>query len=360
VRKTLWLMALSLTVILATVGCVDIAGRFRPADFGGSAQEQAMVNALIAKHGDLRGSGPPRIIETMMTSRVENGMPADRVSEYSKDTKNLHAWFVYDNFNEGEIEIEWIYRDRNHSIHTFKAKTGKDFGRGTFILEQPSGGWPLGSYAVIVRGMGVSSTVEFKMVAGATQSTPILLPGGKVELPRKPGWHFVSVEYIIDGRDVTRHPRRYYTSTAAHGGLFDFMEGTGGKNDFTLAVWRTYADGSRVAGSKSNSKWEDPPTYIEPDKKLSMRIQHSYAPPNNTWGQTSLGVHFDSVDLQSAGFVTAGVIRFEPTASNTVWHAFDGIVESRRVIPRGKAGDRRAIWVGIAHYSFKYTYEWRD
>lgn len=362
-RRTLLLVALSLVVILTAVSCKDITDSFKPGNFGGSAQEQAMVNALTSKHGDLRESGPPRILETMMTSKVENGMPADKVSAYSKDSAKLYVWFVYDNFNEDTIEIEWVYLDRNHSIHTFKSQTGKDFGRGTFILEKPTDGWPLGSYRVIVRGKGVTSTVEFKIVAGATVSTPILLPGGKVELPSKPGWHLIGTDYLVSSGDVTKHQNRYYSETNLMGTsskLYDYIEGTGGKNNFTVARWRTGGDGKQIAGSKSISKWDDPPSYLEPDRKVSLKVQRSYDPTNSTWGQSGMLIRFDSIDLPGAGYATSSTISFVTATGNTPWHAYDGVVESSRVIPKGKAGDRKAIWIGLDGYSFKYTYEWRD
>jgi len=152
-----------MALLLSAAACKDITATYKPASFGASAQEQAMINALTSRYGDLRESGPPRFLECMMTTTTENGMPVDRVTKYSKDTKKLFAWFVYDNFSDDTLEIEWTYIPKNHSIHTFKSQTGKDFGRGTFILE---------------RGRGVTSTINFEIISGVTVSTPVLLAGG--------------------------------------------------------------------------------------------------------------------------------------------------------------------------------------
>ncbi|MFA5400870.1 MAG: hypothetical protein WC359_10545 [Dehalococcoidia bacterium] len=177
------------------IGCKDIAGtlkaRFSRAtqpvatssgNFGNTAEETAMINAITDKYGDLRESGSPRILELMLTSNVVNYIPADRVSQYSKDTDKFFAWFIYDNFNENTISVEWIYLDDDYSIGTSQSKTGKDFGRGSFTLEAPDEGWPLGSYRVQVSGAGVTESVDFSVVDGATQSVAILLPDGSVDL----------------------------------------------------------------------------------------------------------------------------------------------------------------------------------
>ena len=86
------------------------------------------------------------------------------MSKYSADTEKLYVWFVYDNFNEDTIEIEWVYVDNDYSIHTFESKAGDDFGRGVFILEMPDDGWPTGNYEVIISGAGVEATIPFEII----------------------------------------------------------------------------------------------------------------------------------------------------------------------------------------------------
>lgn len=350
------LSSLVLVMLLTTAACKDITATYKPASFGASAQEQAMVGALTSRYGDLRESGPPRFLEPMMTSRVENGMPADRVTKYSKDTKKLFAWFVYDNFSEDTLEIEWIFVPQSHSIHTFKSQTGKDFGRGTFILEQPDGGWPTGAYKVVIRGRGVTSTISFEIVSGTTVSTPVLLAGNKVELPKQPGWYLISTDYIISTIDMTLHPPGGYYSTASS--MYHYAKGEGQKGDFTVKFWRTNLEGRSLAGSISRSTWEDPPARIDADTKISMQVSREYE-GGNTWGQSGLSVKFDVPDMKP-GYSSAGKIDFVDASGKASWHTYSGPVTSGIVIPAGKPGDKRVIMVFLEGYGYQYTYEWRD
>lgn len=196
--KTRLLLLLTCVLLLSPLtGCKDIAGNIKarfgklaqgitsaaPAgNFGSTAEEKAMVNAVTKKYGDLQQFGNPRILELMVSSSVVNHIPSDRVSQFSSSAPKFHAWFIYDNFSEGTVSIEWLYLDDNYSIGTLKAKAGKDFGRGAFILEAPDDGWPLGKYRVKVSGQGVTEQVDFQVIKGNTVSTAILLPDGSVDL----------------------------------------------------------------------------------------------------------------------------------------------------------------------------------
>ena len=180
-KKVILIMCVIMVVLL--VGCKDITDSFKPGSFGKTAQEQAMVQAITEKYGDLTQKGDPRFLEAMMTSNVENFIPVDKVSKYSKNSEKLYAWFVYDNFNEDELEIEWRYLNTNYSIHTFKSTTGEDFGRGSFILERPDDGWAIGKYKVTIRGRGIETVVDFEIIDGATVSVPISFNNGKITLP---------------------------------------------------------------------------------------------------------------------------------------------------------------------------------
>jgi len=298
----------------------------------------------------------------MMTSKVDNGMPVDKVSKYAKGTEKLYVWFVYDNFNEDVLEIEWVYLPNNHSIHTFKSQTGKDFGRGTFIMEKPNDGWPTGAYKVFIRGRGITSTVDFEIIDGLTVSTPIMLPGGQVELPKQPGWYLTGWEYLMSALDVTKQANGYHKESVLMGTsskLYDYLEGKGEKNNFTVAMWRNGSNGSRIAGSTSISTWEDPPAYMEPGKKIALQVSRSYE-NNNTWGQNGLNIKFDSNDLSGASYSTSSSISLVDSSGKSYLHAFSGSIESTKGIPAGKKGDLKAIWVYLNGYSFKYTYEWRD
>jgi hypothetical protein len=155
-------------------GCKDITDSYKPGSFGASAQDNKIVDYYTAKYGDLTASGTPRILEPLISSDVKDYIPSNKVVKFSKDTTNLYAWFVYDNFKENdEIIVEWKYLDRNYVIYTFKSSAGGDFGRGVFILERPDTGWPLGKYEVTISGLGTTSKIDFEIIDGSTVTVPL-------------------------------------------------------------------------------------------------------------------------------------------------------------------------------------------
>lgn len=183
-KKVVLIMCVIMVFLL--VGCKDLTDSFKPGSFGQTTEEKAMVQAITEKYGDLTQKGNPRFLEAMMTSTVQNFIPVDKVYKYSKNSEKFYAWFVYDNFNEDELEIEWIYLNTNYSIHTFKSTTGEDFGRGSFILESPDDGWAIGKYKVTIRGRGIETVIDYEVIDGATVSVPISFNNGKITLPSTP------------------------------------------------------------------------------------------------------------------------------------------------------------------------------
>ncbi|WP_319507462.1 hypothetical protein [uncultured Methanolobus sp.] len=176
--KSKLIIAILLIGIVALSGCTDISDSYKPGSFGTTEEEMQIVDAVTDKYGDMTATGEPRLLEVMMTSSTQNFIPVDKVLKYSKDSEELYAWFIYDNFDNDIISVEWIYLDSDYSIHTFESETGEDFGRGTFILEKPDEGWPLGDYKVIISGAGVEESVEFEIIDGATVSIPLDLLDG--------------------------------------------------------------------------------------------------------------------------------------------------------------------------------------
>ncbi|WP_340820754.1 hypothetical protein [Methanolobus sp. WCC4] len=176
--KAKLLVVMLLVSIVALSGCTDISDSYKPGSFGATEEEQQIVDAVTEKYGDMTASGEPRLLEVMMTSTTHNFIPVDKVLKYSQDSDELYAWFIYDNFDYDMISIEWIYLENDYSIYTFESETGEDFGRGTFILEKPDDGWPLGDYEVIISGAGVEESVEFEIIDGETVSIPLDLLDG--------------------------------------------------------------------------------------------------------------------------------------------------------------------------------------
>jgi hypothetical protein len=176
--KSKIILTLLLIGIIALSGCTDISDSYKPGSFGTTEEEMQIVDAVTDKYGDMTATGEPRLLEVMMTSSTENFIPVDKVLKYSKDSEELYAWFIYDNFDYDIISVEWIYLDNDYSIYTFESETGEDFGRGTFILEKPDDGWPLGDYKVIISGAGVEESVEFEIIDGDTVSIPLDLLAG--------------------------------------------------------------------------------------------------------------------------------------------------------------------------------------
>ena len=165
----------SIMMLVLLFGCVDISGSAKAGNFGSSEKEQKALGYFNEKYGDLsQKGGTPRIIEPLVTTDIVENMPVDIVSKFSKDAPEMNVWFVYDDFDEGnEIEVKWVYKNTNETIYSFTEKTGPDFGRGSFTLEMPDNGWPLGEYSVLIAGRSASKTVSFEVIDGATVSQKI-------------------------------------------------------------------------------------------------------------------------------------------------------------------------------------------
>lgn len=157
-----YIFALSLILILVLSGCKDISGTYKPGSFGNTPEESKALDYFKAKYGDITQKGEPRFLEPLMSSEIVNGIPKTVATSYSKEAEKFYFWFVYDNFNEGDpIKVTWKYLENDYAIHTFEAKAGGDFGRGTFILEKPDTGWLPGTFSVIVSGRGIQGGLNF-------------------------------------------------------------------------------------------------------------------------------------------------------------------------------------------------------
>jgi hypothetical protein len=357
IKKHLLLLCLIIAITIIFTGCKDIQDSFKPGSFGETPEEQAMVDALTEKHGNLTETGEPRFLEAMMTSHVDNFIPVDVVSKYSQNAEELYLWFVYDNFNEDILDIEWVYLDTDHSIHTFQSQTGEDFGRGTFILEQPDDGWPIGNYKVSIRGRGVEETLLFEIIDGPTVAEALPFEDGKITLPGSTGWHFVGWDEFINHIDlsVAGEPSGG-NMTGTSSKLYDYLEYTGGKNDFTHNIKRTNEAGKTLHDGLFHVTWTDPPIYLVPGEKASFTVNRK----TEGWGISNMAITFDMGHLEP-GYGTSSSFPFITSQGEKNFSDYQGLVESEKVIPEGKEGDQRAVLLSLGNgYGYRYVYEWRE
>lgn len=353
-KMTLFLCAV---ILLALFGCRDIGDSFKPTSFGKTPREQAMVEAIGEKYGDLTEKGDPRFLEARMTSRIEDFIPADTVTKYAADAENLYAWFVYDNFYNDEIEVEWVYLDDAHSIHTFKTKTGEDFGRGAFILEKPDDGWAQGNYQVQIRGRGLTETLQFEITEQETVAVPIPFEDGKITLKPNPGWYFTHWELMKSPIDVTEVGGRQNHVLGTSTMIWDYLEGTGDKNDFIVKSWRTYDDGSPVAAGDSHTVWTDPPLYFSGTDRPVINIKRE---SESDWGMNGFGASFDIPDHNSPTGVTASAIYFVSEDGKSTVQRYEGTMQMEKAL-QGRPGVKKAIMISVGNgYGFRYHYEWRE
>lgn len=202
-------------IALLVSGCQDIGDRYRPTSFGNTQEDLAMIDHITEQYGDLTARGEPRFLELTMTDNLVNFIPMTSVSKYSKDLNEFNVWFVYDNFNNDVIFVEWKYLETDEIIHTFESQTGENFGRASFVLEAPVDGWPLGQYEVTVSGRGIEEKINFEVIDGPTVSRPLefididvdIDPGLVEESQSIEGtW---KINRLVEGGETTNYPDDY-------------------------------------------------------------------------------------------------------------------------------------------------------
>lgn len=147
----------------------------KASQFGKTQKDTSLLTAVTAKFGDLGKSSTPRILNPIVTTGVVEYLPIDVVQAFSKDTKELFVWFIYDSFNNGDTgTITWKYLDTNEVIATddivLKTSSDMKFGRYAGSIIAPDGGWPIGKYAAVISIKGIESTVNFEVMDGKTVS----------------------------------------------------------------------------------------------------------------------------------------------------------------------------------------------
>jgi len=357
-KKIACIICAAVLLALTLSGCLDIGGSFKPGSFGKKSREKAMVEAIAEKYGDMTGKGDPRFLEARMTSRIEEFIPVDTVTKYSADAKELYVWFVYDNFGNDEIEVEWIYLDDDYSIHTFKVKTGEDFGRGAFILEQPDDGWVLGNYKVIIRGRGIEEVLTFSIIEGATVAVPLPFENGKITLEeekKEPGWYFTHWEYYKNPNDTAESGPIRNTVMGTTDIIWDHIEGTGEKNNFTNKHWRTDDSSNIIAYGEAVTKWTDPPEYFSGTDMPSITVDRSV---ESDWGISGLHFYFD-IETVNPGGATEGKVMFVTPDGESYVQTYQGTLQMKKAV-QGREGRKMAIILYLNGDGFKYYYVWRE
>ncbi|WP_094229188.1 hypothetical protein [Methanolobus psychrotolerans] len=324
--KSKILVAMLLISMVALSGCTDISDSYKPGSFGTTEEEKQIVDAVTEKYGDMTAKGEPRLLEVMMTSSTQNVIPVDKVLKYSKDSEELYAWFIYDNFENDKINVEWIYLDNDYSIHTFESETGEDFGRGTFILEKPDDGWPLGNYKVVISGAGVEESVGFEIIDGKTVSIPLeLLAGTTID----------SQKTEFENAETTGElpiPQSGFKSESTSSSFIG--EWTSNWGDMTFKQ-----SGNKIIGEYTHDKgklegvvngdvfigtWSESPSYAAPNDAGDVELKLSkdgnsfegnwrYGSDNSAWsggwtgtrvGQSASKEIIDTVPTPQSGFVS--------------------------------------------------------
>jgi hypothetical protein len=363
--KYKWVAYVLLVVSILLSGCVDITDSYKPGNFGATEEEAEMVSVMTEKYGDMTQEGNPRLLEVMMTSSITNFIPVDKVLKYSKDSDNLYVWFVYDNFDNDVLNIEWTYLDEDYLIHTFESETGEDFGRGSFILEKPDEGWPIGRYEVKIMGAGVSESVGFEIIDGPTESIPLDISPENVDSINSgedsssdsttaPGWYLVGAK---DFDTVQKSTDRYTYE-------LDFKRG-----DVMTTLYNI--DGPVFA---VRTTWQEPPAFIGSEEPMSIKVTAEGIKVATMGLQIAqeVSLKIDKADMDIGG-ITAGAIRLSDPIFGTIINCHSSNLEENKKLsgtftantPNKGWGDGRfglsvKINGHVGSYGTRYDYEWRE
>jgi hypothetical protein len=187
-RTILFIISL-IAVSLLICGCGGTGqSTVKANSFGKTQKDAAVLEAAIAKFGELGKGGTPRILNPILTTGVQDYLPIDQVQAYNKDVKMFQLWFVYDNFNDGDTGvITWKYLETGETVAidniTFTSTSDAKFGRYNANVVAPVGGWPIGKYFAMIQAKGAAdATAYFEVVDGPTVTVNFDL-GGNTQTP---------------------------------------------------------------------------------------------------------------------------------------------------------------------------------
>lgn len=168
-------------------------------------------------------------------------------------------------------------------------------------------------------------------------------------------WHLVDTKYHPASYDVT-----VYGGAVPQGaGLYDTYTGEGSEGNMKFSHSRKDSNGKGIAHVDHQVVWDAPPSYLAPNQKTGFNAEMKLISSSSNWDSTvQINASFDAAGMTPSG-ATAGVIRFQSEQGET--HIRDNKVhfESSKVIPEGRPGDKRAIYLYLGNsYGYIYEYEW--
>ena len=127
-----------------------------------------LVPVLYTGCEEQTGFASDNLREVTMASRVENALPLDNTNIFTTDTLVIYCSFqLVKTSPDTDVTAEWFYMDRESDTEFFidswtETATGPIY-LSMYIL-QPTQGWPIGDYKVILYVDGKKEvTVPFKV-----------------------------------------------------------------------------------------------------------------------------------------------------------------------------------------------------
>lgn len=185
----------------------------------------------------------------------------------------------------------------------------------------------------------------------------LLLPAAYAEA-QPAGWYLVETKYHPASYDKTVYGGAVYRG----GDLYDTYTAEGAEGSMTLSYSRSTGSGTGIAHITWQVNWDTPPPYLAPGQKTGFNIGVkvlSYSAWKSTPG---INAHFDSGDIKPGGG-TSSYIAIGNYLTATPGNDINTYLESSKVIPEGRAGDKKAIVLfigfGDSPTGYTYKYEWR-
>lgn len=141
-----------------------------------------MVDALARRYGALGQGGVPRLLQGMMTTELENGVPVDHVVSYNWGVEELHAWVAYDNLDGDTLKAELV-SSVGTTLDVQEVRVKGTFGRAIFTFQRGEVAWSAGTYQVILTAEDAEEVVEFIINNFDTHASRLVITDGQLALP---------------------------------------------------------------------------------------------------------------------------------------------------------------------------------